>query len=51
MDVSYGLEELDFDSLREQELYLFSKSPRPSVSTSLRPTQWVTEVFSPEQRG
>ena len=51
MDVSYGLEELGFDSLQEQEMYLFSKSPRPAVRPSLRPTQWVTGVFSPEQRG
>ena len=51
MDASYVLKELGFDSLQEQEIYLLSKSPRPAVRPTLRPTQWVTEDFSPEQRG
>ena len=41
MGVSYGLEELDFESLREQEMCLFSQSPRPPVKPTLLPTQWV----------
>jgi len=45
MDFSYGLEELGFDSLQKQEMYLFSKSPRPAVRPSLRPTPWVMEFF------
>jgi len=50
MDVSYGMEELGFESLQEQETYLFSKRPRLVVRPTLRPTQWGTEFFfSPEQ--
>jgi hypothetical protein len=45
MDVSYGLEELGFESLQEQETYLFSKRPRPAVRPTLRPTQWGRKVF------
>jgi len=51
MDVSCGLEELGFESLQEQEMYLFSKKPRPAVRSTLRHTQWVTEFYSPEQCG
>jgi hypothetical protein len=51
MVVSYGLEELGFESLQEQETYLFSKRPKPAVRTTLRPKQWGTEFFSPEQCG
>jgi hypothetical protein len=51
MDVSYELEELGFESLQEQEMYLFSKRPRPAVRPTLLSTQRVTEDFSPEQCG
>jgi hypothetical protein len=51
MDVSYELGELGFESLQEQEMYLLSKSPRPALRPTLRPTQWVMEVFSPKKCG
>jgi hypothetical protein len=44
--LSYVIEDLSFESLQEQEMYLFS-----GLRPTLRPTKWATEVFSPEQYG
>ena len=43
--LGYGLDGPVFESLRGQEIVLFSKISRPAVGTTQPPLQWVSGFF------